>query len=174
MLTGPHGAQDLPVRAVWLPGQQDGDPGGRRANPVGAWLLWQSGQREGSRWSVSTETKPRLTTNSNTIPCFTHSFPLFEVGWDTSTPATEDTSICLSAATTDTTTSFVPSSLRSSPCVVWGTCSSTSTAASIWPPLKSELTPLRSCSIATSLLMPLFILPLFSDSSPFSLTPPPE
>ncbi len=42
-LTGPHGATDLPVRAVWLPGQQDGDPGGRRANPVGAWLLWQSG-----------------------------------------------------------------------------------------------------------------------------------
>lgn len=25
---GPHGAQDLPVRAVRFPGQQDGDPGG--------------------------------------------------------------------------------------------------------------------------------------------------
>ncbi len=157
MPTGPHGAQDLPVWAVWLPGQQDGDPGGRRANPVGAWLLRQSGQREGSRWSVSTKTKPQLTANSNNIPCFTHSFPLFEGGWDTSTPATEATSICLSAATTDTTTSFVPSSLRFSPCAVWGTCSSTSAASSIWPPLNSELTPLRSCSIATSLLMALFI-----------------
>lgn len=50
---GQHGAQDLPVWALRLQGQQDGDPGGWRAHPLGTRLLWQSGQREGARRSVS-------------------------------------------------------------------------------------------------------------------------
>lgn len=49
-------AQDLPVWALWLQGQQDGDPGGWCAHPLGARLLWQSGQREGARRIVSTST----------------------------------------------------------------------------------------------------------------------
>lgn len=53
---GQRGAQDLPVWALRLQGQQDGDPGGWCAHPLGAWLLWQSGQREGARRSVSTHT----------------------------------------------------------------------------------------------------------------------
>ena len=51
---GQPGAQDLSLRAVWLQGQQDGDPGGWRAHPLGTRLLRPGGQREGPRRSVST------------------------------------------------------------------------------------------------------------------------
>lgn len=59
-------------------------------------------------------------------------------GWVTSTLDTEATSTCLSVATTDTTTTSAPSSPRSSPCVVSGTCSSTREDASPSPLPASE------------------------------------
>lgn len=59
-------------------------------------------------------------------------------GWVTSTPDTEATSTCSRAENTDTTMTSVPSSPRSSPCVVSGTCSSTREDASTSPPLASE------------------------------------
>merc|ERR1712025_1426025 len=67
-----------------------------------------------------------------------HKICLVELGWVTSTPATEDTSICSSVVITGTTTSSAPTSPRSSPCVVSGICSSTREDASPSPPPANE------------------------------------
>lgn len=89
---------------------------------------------------------------------FSLTLSLILVGLDTSTQATEATSIYLSVETTDTIMSFVPSNLRFSLFGVWGTCSFTSVVASLWLLLNNETGLLWSKALLWCFLSPIPVL----------------